>query len=93
MSKKTLLIIMLLIGILGYSQEPTNSFSLQEAINYAIENNRTSKNAAKDIEAAEQLKWETIATGLPQINASIGYNNWIQQQLSLIPAEFFGRIC
>jgi len=81
---------MLLIGILGYSQEPTNSFSLQEAINYAIENNRIAKNAAKDIEVAKQLKWETIATGLPQINASIGYNNWIQQQLSLIPAEFFG---
>jgi outer membrane protein TolC len=77
-------------SILGFSQESTNKFSLQEAINYAIENNRTAKNAALDVEAAKQQKWETISTGLPQINASLGYNKWLQQQLSLIPAEFFG---
>jgi len=63
---------------------------LLEAIDYAIENNRTAKNAALDVEAAKKQKWETISTGLPQINASIGYNKWLQQQLSLIPAEFFG---
>jgi outer membrane protein TolC len=39
---------------------------------------------------AELQKWETTATGLPQINADISYNNWIEQQISLIPAEFFG---
>jgi len=90
MSKKASLLIMLLIGILGFSQESTNSFSLQEAINYALENNRTAKNAARDIEAAKELKWETTATGLPQISAKIDYNNWLKQQVSLIPAEFFG---
>ena len=65
-------------------------FSLQEAIDYALENNRTAKNAARDIEAAKKQKWETTATGLPQISASIEYNNWLKQQISLIPAEFFG---
>ena len=39
---------------------------------------------------AELQKWETTATGLPQISADISYNNWIEQQISLIPAEFFG---
>ena len=39
---------------------------------------------------AVQTKRETTATGLPQINANIGYNNWLEQQVSLIPAEFFG---
>jgi len=71
-----------------FSQE--QSFSLQEAIDFALENNRTAKNAARDIEAAKQQKWETTATGLPQISASIEYNNWLKQQVSLIPAEFFG---
>jgi outer membrane protein TolC len=37
-----------------------------------------------------QKKWETIATGLPQINSFIEYNNNIKQPISLVPAEFFG---
>lgn len=90
MSKKITLLLILLYSIIGFSQESTNRFSLQEAIDYGIKNNRTAKNAVLDVEAAKQQKWETIATGLPQINASIGYNKWLQQQLSLIPAEFFG---
>ncbi|NOY47790.1 MAG: TolC family protein [Chlorobi bacterium] len=90
MSKKIPFLFIFLYSIIGFSQESNNRFSLQEAIDYALENNRTSKNAALDVEAAKQRKWETISTGLPQINASIGYNKWLQQQLSLIPAEFFG---
>ena len=72
------------------AQEQSYQFSLQEAINFALENNRTAKVAALDIEAAEEQKWETIATGLPQVSADIGYQNWIKQQVSLVPAEFFG---
>ncbi len=90
MSKKITLLLIFLYSIIGFSQESTKRFSLLEAIDYAIENNRTAKNAALDVEAAKKQKWETISTGLPQINASIGYNKWLQQQLSLIPAEFFG---
>jgi outer membrane protein TolC len=73
-----------------FSQENTQSFSLQKAIDYALENNRTAKNAARNIEAAKQQKWETTTIGLPQISAEIGYNNWLKQQVSLLPAEFFG---
>jgi outer membrane protein TolC len=90
MKYKLILIFSLLISIHGFSQENKQSFSLQEAIDYALENNRTSKNATRDIEAAKQQKWETIATGLPQIDAAIGYQNFLKQQVSLIPAEFFG---
>jgi len=90
MMKELIIIFSLLISIVSFSQEDTQSFSLQEAINYALENNRTAKNAARDIESAKQRKWETTATGLPQISAKIEYNNWLKQQVSLIPAEFFG---
>jgi len=76
----------------GFAQENTKSFSLQEAIDYALENNRTVKNAMLDVESAKKQKWETTATGLPQIKASIDYQNWLKQQVSLIPAEFFGGI-
>lgn len=90
MYKKIILLLSLIVSVTAFSQEQTYSFSLQEAIDFALENNRTAKNAAHDIEAAEKLKWETISTGLPQISARIEYQNWIQQQVSLIPAEFFG---
>ncbi len=86
-------IIIALCLILSYSvtaQDNTYSFTLQQAIDFALKNNRTAKNAARDIKAAEKQKWETTATGLPQIEASIDYNNWLKQQVSLIPAEFFG---
>lgn len=90
MKKKLIILFGLLFSIVGYSQDSSKSFSLHEAIDYALENNRTAKNAIRDIEAAEKQKWNTIASGLPQISAKIEYQNWLEQQVSLIPAEFFG---
>ena len=72
------------------AQENKYSFTLKEAIGFAIKNNRAIQNAERDVRIAVQTKRETTATGLPQINANIGYNNWLEQQVSLIPAEFFG---
>jgi outer membrane protein TolC len=88
-NKKLFLLIFMLTSVM-FSQETIQSFSLQQAIDYALEHNRTAKNALRDIDAAKKQKWETISTGLPQISASIDYQNFLKQQISLIPAEFFG---
>ncbi len=88
--KNLSIFIFLMCFSFGFAQDTTKSFSLQEAIDYALENNRQAKNAARDIDAAKQQKWETTASGLPQLNAEIGYQNFLKQQVSLIPAEFFG---
>ncbi|EPR72896.1 Outer membrane efflux protein precursor [Winogradskyella psychrotolerans RS-3] len=90
MKKSLTLLIGFIIFQIGYSQEQPTSLSLQEAIDYALENNRSAINASRDIEAAKQQKWETTATGLPQVSASIDYQNNLKQQVQLIPAEFFG---
>ncbi len=82
--------ILILFTSLGFSQDYPTSFSLQEAIDFALENNRQAQNASRDIEAARQQKWETIATGLPQLNANVNYQNFLKQQVSVVPAEFFG---
>jgi outer membrane protein TolC len=74
---------------LVYSQVEKLDFSLEDAINYAQLNNASLKSADLQIKAAEAIKWETISTGLPKINASINYSNWIKQQVSLIPAAAF----
>jgi len=90
MIKKIILLLILTTSVNTFSQEHPNNFSLQEAIDFALENNRTAKNAARDVKAAKQQKWETTATGLPQISASVDYQNFLKQQVALIPAEFFG---
>lgn len=90
MNKTFLVIIITLLPFVGFSQEVPQSFSLQEAIDFALQNNRTAINASRDIKAAEAQKWETIATGLPQLNAAVDYQNFLKQQVQLIPAEFMG---
>jgi len=81
---------MFLVITAGYAQEHPSSFSLDEAIAFALENNYSAINANRDIIDAQKQKWETIAGGLPQINGSISYQNQLKQPVSLIPAEFFG---
>jgi outer membrane protein TolC len=65
------------------AQESTKSFSLEEAITFAIKNNYDAKVAKNNIAAAKQKKWETTTIGLPQISAKVDYQNWIKQQVSL----------
>ncbi len=99
--KKIILITFLTFAITTKSQESNNtntenpatksySFSLEQAITHALINNYSAINAGRDIESAKKKKWETTAMGLPQINSSLDYQNNIELQKSLIPAEFFG---
>ena len=86
-------IVLILIGIhfsFHINAQESISLSLEQAIDYALKNSYASINASRDIDAAKLKKWETTTMGLPQISATIDYQNWIKQQVSLIPAEFFG---
>ena len=88
-----LLTLILLFGLqVSYTQvqEQTYSFTLEEATAFAQENNYSAINADRDILDAQKQKWETIATGLPQITGALGYQNQLIQPVSQIPAEFFG---
>ena len=88
-----ILLLLLFAITIGYSQERTEqtySFTLHQAISFALENNYSAINAERDIVDAQKQKWETIATGLPQISGAISYQNQLKQPISLIPAEFFG---
>ena len=81
MTNKIVLLFIFLVTLQISAQENSISLTLQEAIDFAIENNRNSKNAALDIEIAKKQKMETTAIGLPQINANVDYQNWIKQQV------------
>tara|TARA_R110000868_G_scaffold82956_6_gene234019 strand:+ start:4810 stop:6144 length:1335 start_codon:yes stop_codon:yes gene_type:complete len=74
----------------GFAQEQPNSYTLEEAIAFALENNYSAINASRDIIDAQKQKWETIASGLPQINGAISYQNQLKQPVSLLPGELAG---
>ncbi|MCR9226108.1 MAG: TolC family protein [Flavobacteriaceae bacterium] len=88
--QKTLISLLLILPWLASAQDTIPSLSLDQAIAYALEHNYSSINAARDIVDAQKQKWETIATGLPQINGAVSYQNQLKQPVSQIPAEFFG---
>ncbi|TDU43230.1 outer membrane protein TolC [Gelidibacter sediminis] len=90
MTFRFFIFLLLFSPLVGFAQQAPNSFSLQEAIDFALENNRKAVNAQWDIEAAKAQKWETTATGLPQVSAAVDYQNFLKQQVQVIPAEFFG---
>jgi len=61
-------------------------FSLKEAVNYALEHNYSVLNSGRDLIDAQKQKWETIATGLPQISGAINYQNQLKQIQSQFPS-------
>ncbi len=88
--RTTLISLLVLLPWLSSAQDSIPSFSLDEAIQYALEHNYSSINASRDLVDAQKQKWETIATGLPQISGAVSYQNQLKQPVSQIPAEFFG---
>jgi len=92
--KKALLSVLLIVIIGSFqnikSQTSGPDFSLPEAIQYGLEHNVQLKNAKLDISESKKSVTELMANGLPQINASVGYTNYLSLPTSLIPAEFFG---
>ena len=89
MKKIIPLTIVMLLSICVNAQENI-TLSLDQAIDYALNNNYSVINANRDIDIAKKQKWETTTIGLPQISAAVDYQNWIKQQVSLIPSEIFG---
>jgi outer membrane protein TolC len=91
MKNSFLALLMLFTATWSYAQEQTYSFTLEEAINFALENNYGAINADRDLLDAQKQKWETIATGLPQISGAISYQNQLKQPVSLLPGELAGQ--
>lgn len=82
------LFIMLMAPALGISQDQnaaTIAFTLEECVQYALQNSNNIKNSAIGEEIADARVKETRGIGLPQIDATVG----IQHNQKL--RRFFGR--
>jgi outer membrane protein TolC len=69
----------------------THNFSLQDCINYAYEHQDTVVNAKLDIKSAEYKVKETTGIGLPQINGSASFQDYVKIPTTLLPGQFFGQ--
>lgn len=65
------------------------AFSLEEAVQYAVQKNVNVKNARLDAVSAEAKIGETRAIGLPQVSGNFGYTNNIIIQKMIVPANLF----
>jgi len=72
------------------AQEVPTKLSLDQALSYAYAHNNQMINAAQDVRDAYAQKWVTIASGLPQIEGGLDYQNQLKRPVSLLPGEFFG---
>lgn len=61
------------------------SLSLEEARSLALEKNTRSQVAKMEIDKARSVVKETLAIGLPQVNASGSFNNFLDIPVQVIP--------
>ena len=88
--KRQFIIICWIILLPLLSKSQSFQFSLAEAQAYAVENSYSMKFALMDQASAERDVKLTAASGLPQINASLDYNNYIDIPTQVAPADAFG---
>lgn len=88
--KKYLVIVFVIALFKGSAQEHHYSFTMEEAINFALDSSFTAVNSRREVAKALKKKWETTASGLPQIDGAVDYQNQLKQPVSPVPAEFFG---
>jgi len=89
MKKHIILTSIIFLSLAIHGQEKSMIISLEEAVIFALENNYNIKESKNSILSAKETVWETTATGLPQINATVNYQNFIKQPVSLLPAAAF----
>jgi len=66
------------------------SLTLIQAQDYALKNAFQIKSAQYDKSSADFTSDELLGIGLPQVNASVQYQNFIDLPTSIIPGDFFG---
>ncbi len=89
------LAVMMVLTVLTPSLQAQNAtknaykFSLKEAVDYAIKNSETTKNATLDERISVARVREVTALGLPQISASAQVTNNYNIQKAIIPGNSF----
>lgn len=65
------------------------SFTLEEAVQFALQNNTQAKNSELDAQINRKRTLEIITTGLPQLSLDVSYKHNIRLPVSIVPANTF----
>jgi outer membrane protein TolC len=85
MKKKIITGIITLFAVSLFAQEKSvSSYSLKEAIDYALQNNVNAKNAKLDMKKAKAYNLEILTQGLPNLSGSFEYDYYFKTPL--VPA-------
>ncbi len=68
----------------------SNSFSLQQAIEYALKNSPNYLNSELDLKNADFKRKEITGMGLPQVTGSLDLKDYLNLPTSLLPGQIFG---
>ncbi len=71
-------------------QDTVYTFSLKEAQDHAVKYNLTVKNSRKDLEHANKEIKQFLATGLPQVNSNLNYQDNLVLRTTLMPDFMHG---
>ena len=83
----TFLTLLLAFGLSAQEAAPP-VYSLQNAVDFALLNSNTIRNARVDILDAEQNVRERLSTGLPNINGSLDYTRYLKVPVLPLPEAF-----
>lgn len=78
---------MFLLGTLVAGAQETMKLSLQDALKMALQNNTNILNSELDLKMAQKKVWETMSSGMPQIDAKAAYSFY--PKVPSLPASFF----
>lgn len=78
---------MFLFGTLVAGAQETMKLSLQDALKMALQNNTNILNSELDLKMAQKKVWETMSSGMPQIDAKAAYSFY--PKVPSLPASFF----
>jgi len=94
---KHLFLMLLLSGLIlnSHAQQaattPPYNFTVKDCINYAYEHQDSVMNAKLDVKSAEYNVKETVGRGLPQVNGTAGFQDYLKIPTTLLPGEIFGQ--
>ena len=80
---KIVLLVFLGLGAISLQAQEPLVLSMDSAVNYAINHNKTLMNSRFAVDKSNQQIKEAISKGLPQIDASLDYTNFLGAEASL----------
>jgi outer membrane protein len=90
--KNSVLLLLLSFSVAVQAQNSTTAFSLKQAIDYALQNGYSVKNAATDIEIAKKKITEVRGIGIPQVKAEASFQDYLKVPVSVIQADAFNPL-